>query len=106
MTCYAIGHLRQVEMGSGIIAYVEGIDATLAPFQRRFIILGGEKQMLEGQFQGDLIVIAFPDRQCAEAWYHSPAYQALLPRRTEHSEGEVFLLEGVDADHKATDVLR
>lgn len=31
MTCYAIGHLREIEMGPDIVAYLEGIDATLAP---------------------------------------------------------------------------
>lgn len=106
MTCYVVGHLHKVEMSPSIVAYLEGIDATLALFQGRYIIHGGEKTSLEGQFQGDLIVIAFPDRQRAEAWYHSPAYQALLPRRTEHAQGDVFLIGGVDADHKATDVLR
>jgi len=93
-------------MGPDIVAYLEGIDATLAPFQGRYIIHGGEKTTLEGQFQGDLIVIAFPDRRRAESWYRSPAYQALIHRRTEHSQGDVFLIGGVDVDHKATDVLR
>lgn len=105
MTCYAVAHLHKVEMGAGIVAYLEGIDATLSSFQGHFVIHGGEKQALEGQFRGDLIVVAFPDRQHAEAWYNSPAYQNLLPHRTQHSEGEVFLIEGVDADHKAVDIL-
>ena len=48
------------------------IDATLAPFHGRFIIHGGEKEMLEGAFRGDLIVIGFPDRASARAWYFSP----------------------------------
>ena len=105
MTCYAIGHLREIEMGPDIVAYLEGIDATLAPFDGRFIIHGGEKHQLEGAFQGDLIVIAFPDRVRAEAWYASPAYRTILPLRLNKAVGEVFLIEGVDADHKATDVL-
>jgi uncharacterized protein (DUF1330 family) len=81
MTGYAIGHLRNVNMGSDIVAYLETIDATLAPFQGRFIIHGGEKEQLEGTFPGDLIVIAFPDRQAASAWYASPAYQAILSKQ-------------------------
>lgn len=105
MTCYAIGHLREIEMGPEIVSYLEGIDATLAPFDGRFIVHGGEKCQLEGTFQGDLIVIAFPDRGRAEAWYASPAYRKILPLRLNKAVGEVFLIEGVDADHKATDVL-
>lgn len=36
MTSYAFGHLRNVKMGPDIVAYLETIDATLAPFQGRF----------------------------------------------------------------------
>ena len=105
MTSYAIGHLRNVNMGSDIVAYLESIDATLAPFQGRFVIHGGEKEQLEGAFKGDLIVIAFPDRHAARAWYASPAYQAILPRRLGNSTGDVFLIDGVDEDHRAADIL-
>jgi uncharacterized protein (DUF1330 family) len=105
MTSYAIGHLRNINMGSDIVAYLETIDATLAPFQGRFIIHGGEKEQLEGTFPGDLIVIAFPDRQAASAWYASPAYQAILSKRTGNSQGDVFLIDGVDGDHHAADIL-
>lgn len=105
MTCYAIGHLRDVEMGPEIVSYLEGIDATLAPFQGRFIIHGGIKHDLEGNFAGDLIVIAFPDAERAHAWYGSAAYQEILPLRAQNASGEVFLIEGVDPDHRATDVL-
>ncbi|MHA6688367.1 DUF1330 domain-containing protein [Mesorhizobium sp. A556] len=105
MTSYAIGHLRNVRMGPDIVAYLETIDATLAPFQGRFIIHGGEKEQLEGSFPDDLVVIAFPDLQAARAWYGSPAYRAILAKRTGNSQGDIFLIDGVDEDHRATDIL-
>jgi uncharacterized protein (DUF1330 family) len=105
MTAYAIGQLRNVTVNQGIVDYLHGIDATLAPFDGRFIIHGGAKEHLEGVARDDLIVIAFPDIEAARAWYGSPAYQALLPLRIQGAEGEVFLIDGVDEDHKATDIL-
>lgn len=105
MTCYAIGHLRSVEMGAEIVAYLEAIDATLAPFEGRFIIHGGQKHVLEGAFAGDLIVIAFPDLEQARAWYASSTYEDIKPLRTRNAKGDVFLIEGVDVDHRATDIL-
>ena len=105
MQCYAIAHLRAVEMGPAIVAYLEAIDATLAPFGGRFLVHGGAKQELEGAWSGDVVVIAFPDRAAALAWYGSSAYQAILPLRTRHSQGDVVLVDGVGRDHKATDVL-
>jgi uncharacterized protein (DUF1330 family) len=105
MTSYAVAHLRNVEMGPDIVAYLEAIDSTLAPFQGRFIIHGGEKEELEGAFTDDLIVLAFPDRLAARAWYASPAYQAILTKRRGRSQGDVFLIDGVDEGHRATDIL-
>ncbi|MFC4166628.1 DUF1330 domain-containing protein [Teichococcus aestuarii] len=106
MTCYAIGLLHDVEMGPGILAYLEGIDATLAPFGGRYRIHGGVPEMLEGTCDRDLIVIAFPNRAAARAWYGSAAYQALLPHRLRHARGAVFLIDGVAEGHRATDILR
>jgi uncharacterized protein (DUF1330 family) len=106
MTAYAIGHLSDVTLNQGIVDYLRGIDATLAPFEGRFIIHGGSKEDLEGRFSGDLIVISFPDLQTARDWYNSPAYQALVPLRQQGADGRIFLIDGVDGDHRATDVLR
>jgi uncharacterized protein (DUF1330 family) len=105
MTAYAIADLHKVEMGPAIVEYLEKIDATLAPFGGRYIIHGGRKTVVEGDWAGDLIVIAFPDRAAAVAWYASPAYQAIKYLRTDNSEGDVVLVDGVGADHRATDVL-
>lgn len=103
---FAVGHLRRIRVGPEIEAYLEQIDATLAPFGGRFRIHGGPVEPLEGDWAGDLIVIEFPDRERARAWYTSPAYQAILPLRVDNAEGTVFLIDGVADDHRAADVLR
>lgn len=74
--------LRRVQIGEDVLAYLQGIDATLAPFGGRFIIHGGPQQVLEGGSPGDVIVIEFPDLAAAREWYGSEAYQAILPLRT------------------------
>jgi uncharacterized protein (DUF1330 family) len=107
MTTYAIAQLRNVTMGPDILAYLQAIDATMDPFGGRFVLHGdGNKRVLEGSFSGDLVMIAFPDRAAAEGWYDSPAYRAILPLRTENSDGDVILMDGVGSDHRATDILK
>jgi uncharacterized protein (DUF1330 family) len=103
---YAIGHLRNVRFGPEIIEYLERIDETLTPFGGRFIIHGGRLERQEGDWHGDLIVIRFPSLDAARAWYGSPAYQAIAPLRTRNAEGDVILIEGVNDDHRATDILK
>ena len=105
MKSYAVGILNSVEVGPAIVEYLQRIDATLAPFDGHFIIHGGDKAVLEGTDPGAFIVIEFPDRHAAEGWYASPAYRVILPLRTEHSVSNVFLVDGVDRTHVATDVL-
>ncbi|WP_439618965.1 DUF1330 domain-containing protein [Shinella sp.] len=107
MTTYALAHLHNVTMGPQIVAYLEGIDATMAPFGGKFVIHGdGNKRVLEGSFPGDVIMLSFPTRKAAEGWYASEAYRAILPLRTLNSVGDVLLIDGVDDDHKATDILK
>ncbi len=105
MKGYAVGHLRDVAMGPEIAEYLARIDATLAPFGGGFVIHGGRVERLEGDWQGDLIVIGFPDIAAARAWYASPAYQAIAPLRSRNSSGEIFLVEGVPEGHAAVDIL-
>ncbi|MEX0922714.1 MAG: DUF1330 domain-containing protein [Rhodovibrionaceae bacterium] len=105
MTSYAVAHLREVSLGEEIVAYVSRIDATLVPFGGRFLVHGDKAEVLEGAWPGDLIVIAFPDRASAEAWYASPAYQEILPLRLRNSQGDVVLVDGVGPEHRATDIL-
>ena len=105
MTTYAVAHMQTVQMGPAIVEYLERIDATLAPFEGRFVVHGATPDVLEGEFPGHLIVIAFPSREQADGWYASPAYREILPLRLENSTGPVILVDGVEADHLATDVL-
>ena len=105
MPAYAIGHLRNVTMGPEIVEYLRRIDATLEPFGGQFIIHGGSVEVLEGSWSGDLIVIAFPDIERVRAWYGSAAYREILPLRRDHADGEIIIMDGVPAAHRAVDVL-
>ena len=72
---YAIAYLREVDLGAEILEYIEKIDATLAPYGGRFLVHGGELNPAEGTWDGDIVIIEFPNGADAAAWYESPAYQ-------------------------------
>lgn len=105
MSVYVVAHLRDVVMGPEIVEYLQKVDATLASFGGRFVIHGGPIDQFEGTWSGDLVVVEFPDKEHVRSWYNSPAYQAILPLRTNNSKGAVFMIDGVSPDHKATDIL-
>jgi uncharacterized protein (DUF1330 family) len=106
MSTFAVAHLREVKLGPAIVEYLERIDSTLAPFDGRFLVHGDRGEAVEGQWPGFLIVIEFPNRSHARAWYESAAYQAILPLRLQNADGELILVDTVADGHKATDVLR
>ena len=105
MPAYAIAHLRSVDVNADIVEYLERIDATLQPYDGRFVVHGGEMTVLEGEFPGNIVVIEFPDRAGAEAWYASPAYREILPLRTRNSDGAVVIVDGVEPGHRAPEVI-
>jgi uncharacterized protein (DUF1330 family) len=105
MSTFAVARLHRVNMGAEIVEYLERIDETLAPFGGRFLVHGGRLEVLEGKWPGDLIIIEFPDRETARAWYGSSAYQSILPLRTRNSQGDVVLIDAVPGNHRATDIL-
>ncbi len=105
MSAYAVGILNNVRVNDDIRKYLQEIDATLHPYQGRFIIHGDPCLLREGEFPGNLVVIQFPDLERASGWYASPAYCEIKSLRTANSDGIVFLVQGVPVDHVATDVL-
>jgi uncharacterized protein (DUF1330 family) len=100
MTTYLINHLRQPGVvNSEVLDYVDQVQATLDPFGGKFIVQGGEMEVLEGARAGSVILLSFPDMTQARTWYKSPAYQVILHLRTDHVVGDVILVDGVVPDH-------
>ncbi|HEX5568561.1 MAG TPA: DUF1330 domain-containing protein [Streptomyces sp.] len=101
MTAYAIARLRNHPGAHpDIVTYLERIQDTLAPFSGRFLVHGGAVEVVEGEWPGAVVVIAFPGMDEARAWYHSAAYQELLPLRTTHIDGEAVLVQGVGPGYR------
>ena len=75
--------------------YSTQVPHTIEAFGGRYLVRGGHATQLEGQPQGERnVVIEFPSREIAQAWYHSEAYQAIIKHRTDNSSGALVLVEG------------
>ncbi len=98
---YALAYLRDIDFGPELVDYLERIDRSLEPFNARFLVHGGEVQPLEGEWDGELVVIEFPDREAAQEWYLSPAYQQILPLRLQHTRSMAAIVDGVPAGYTA-----
>ncbi len=60
----------------------------------RFLVKGGPMRQLEGDGPERHVVVEFPDRATAEAWYASPEYQEILPIALRSSRRDLVIVEG------------
>lgn len=99
MTAYAIAHLRPSAMNEETVEYIARIQDTMDPYGGKFLVHMAEHEVVEGDWPGAVVMIAFPDVATIHEWYASPAYQEILPMRTRHIEGNVIVVEGVGPDY-------
>lgn len=75
--------------------YVARVQATLDPFEGRFIVRGGDPENLEGDWHPErIVVIEFPTAEQARGWHESADYQEILPIRHRSSTGSLILTHG------------
>ena len=93
---YLIGQITVTNpQDSGV--YSAQVPHTIAAFGGKYLVRGGHATQLEGQAQGECnVVVEFPSREIAEAWYNSEAYQAILQHRVNNSTGALALVDGYD----------
>jgi uncharacterized protein (DUF1330 family) len=95
MTTYLINHLRiptRVPNGDGL-RYLEQVEATFEPYGGKWLVLGTPDDVLEGAWPGSVVLMEFPDRGAAQAWYRSPAYQQIIRLRTDNTVSDIILVD-------------
>jgi uncharacterized protein (DUF1330 family) len=75
--------------------YGKVVAATLPPFDGRFVIRGGNCTVLEGEWQPRTVILEFPSRDAAEAWYKSDAYQKIIGLRQNSARGSLVIVDGI-----------
>lgn len=76
-------------------AYRKDVVATFAEFGGQFIVRGGNLTVVEGDWPHQrTVIVEFPSRADAEAWYSSPAYQKILPLRLQSTVCNLVIVDG------------
>ncbi len=74
--------LLQIDDREAYRQYEAGFMPVLSQYNGRLIGGVDGPEVLEGEQQdGRLVLLRFDDRESADAWYHSPEYQALAAIR-------------------------
>ena len=74
--------------------YCSRIPATVAPWNAEVIFRGKHATVLGGtHHRNETVVLRFPDLAAAHGWFHSDAYQALIPLREQAAEVDLISFE-------------
>ncbi len=96
MSAYIIGSITITDP-ERYRAYAKHTPRVIAEHGGRFLVRGGEKSILEGPADPRrVVVIEFPDRAAAEAFYTSANYSKILGIRQSASEGSLMIVDGFD----------
>jgi len=74
--------------------YIAAHSPVLQSFGAKFLVRGGERQVVEGTARQKLVVIEFESYQMALDCYRSPAYQATAAIRHGAAVSDIVVTEG------------
>ena len=95
MSAYVIVDL-EVTDSAGFETYRQQVPATLARYCGRYIVRGGAAEALEGSWVPKrVVVIEFPDRAAAKAWWSSPEYSAPKALRERTARTKLIVVDGI-----------
>lgn len=77
-------------------AYLDANGAVFRQFGARFLVRGGQNELVEGQGRERNVVLEFPSYEQALACYRSPEYQPVKALRAVASEADILIIEGYD----------
>ena len=95
MSAYVVVDV-EVTDPAGFDEYRSQVPATIARYGGRYIVRGGEMETLEGTWAPKRVVILeFPDRAAAKAWWSSSEYAAAKALRQRCARTELIIVDGV-----------
>jgi uncharacterized protein (DUF1330 family) len=95
MPAYVIADVRAVRDQDALVEYRRRNTDAVAHHGGRFLVRGGEAELLEGAWDtARIVVIEFPDTDAARAWWESEEYAPLKQIRRDASDTNIILVEG------------
>jgi uncharacterized protein (DUF1330 family) len=77
-------------------AYLDANGAVFRQFGARFLVRGGQNELVEGRGRERNVVLEFPSYEAALACYRAPEYQPVKALRAAASEADIVIIEGYD----------
>ena len=95
MSAYVVVDV-EVTDPAGFEEYRQQVPASIGRYGGRYVVRGGNAETLEGSWAPKRVVILeFPDRAAAKAWWSSQDYAAAKALRQRCARTELIVVDGV-----------
>lgn len=95
MTAYVIAQIEVTDPAQ-FEEYRRQVPATIATYGGRYIVRGGDSETLEGTWQPKrVVVLEFPDRARARAWWSSQEYAPVKAIRERAARTQLIAIDGI-----------
>jgi uncharacterized protein (DUF1330 family) len=95
MPAYVVFTRTRTKDQSELGIYEQMAGGTFAGREVQVLAAYGAQEVLEGDSHQGAVILSFPTRDAAKAWYDSPAYQDARRHRMAGADYQVTLVEGV-----------
>jgi uncharacterized protein (DUF1330 family) len=94
MPAYIISRVK-IDDPQTMTGYMAQAPATVESYGGKYLVRTPDIEVLEGEADYDrMVVLEFPDREKALAWYHSEEYRELRETRWSASQAHIVVLPG------------
>jgi uncharacterized protein (DUF1330 family) len=92
MTAYIVGSFH-VHDPEGFAPYGPASAQSIGPHGGEVVVADVSSEAIEGEPLPVTVVMRFPDKDAAHAWYNSDEYQAIRPIRQASAHGTLVLVD-------------
>ena len=97
MAAYMLAVCEITNMKPSMKEYSAKSAALVEKHGGKYLIRAGDVEVVEGNIgeHPTKVMLEFPDKASARAWYDSGEYQAIIGNRLENSTANMLLIEGL-----------
>lgn len=92
MAAYLIANY-QITNPEAYAAYPPAVVPTLMAHGAEVLVADYDSEFIEGEARSVSVVLKFPSKEAARAWYESEEYQAIMHHRKDNSEGYLLFAD-------------
>ncbi|MDV5170710.1 DUF1330 domain-containing protein [Photobacterium rosenbergii] len=94
MSTYIVFTRESTQDQEALVTYMDLVASTLEGHSVKVLSSYGALETLEGEEPEGAVIVEFPTKAAARAWYYSPAYQQVVQYRFKGAKYRAIMIDG------------